>query len=89
MLMEWGTEPDPHSTLGSGNRLSGHEFLDAVFPEDPGTHLLWDGREADRELAKLLRLEAPGLAKGEVGCSVKAFRGLPFRLSRALAFPQR
>jgi len=78
MLMEWGTEPDPHSTLGSGNRLSGHEFLDAVFPEDPGTHLLWDGREADRELAKLLRLEAPGLAKGEVGCSVKAFRGASF-----------
>jgi hypothetical protein len=78
MLMGWGTEPDPHSTLGPGNRLSGHEFLDAVFPEDPGTHLLWDGREADRELAKLLRLEAPGLAKGDVGVRSRPSEGFLF-----------
>ena len=60
--MRRDTEPDPDSPLGPGDRMSLHQFLDAVLPKDPGVHPLRDSRGGDRELAHLLRLEAPGLA---------------------------
>ena len=65
--MGWCSEPDPDSPLGPGNSLSWHQFLDAVLPEDPGAHRLRDGWGADRELAQLLRLQAPGLPQGDAG----------------------
>ena len=61
MLMGWGPEPDPDGLFGPGNGVGMNQFLDAVFPQDPGTHLPWDGRGGDRELAQLLGLQAPGL----------------------------
>jgi hypothetical protein len=65
MLVWWGTEPDPDRTPRPCNRVSLHEFLDAVLPHDPTTHWLRDCRGADRELAQLLRLQASGLPLGD------------------------
>jgi hypothetical protein len=65
MLIGWRSKPDPDSPLGPGDSLSCHQFLDTVLPKDPGTHPLRDGRGGDRELAHLLRLQAPGLAQGD------------------------
>jgi len=61
MLMGWRTKPDPDSPFGPGDGLSWHQFLDAVLPKDPRLHPRRDGWGADRELAHLLRLQAPGL----------------------------
>jgi len=59
--MGWGSEPDPDGPLGPCDSLGWHQFLDAVLPDDPGAHPLRDGWGADRELAELLRLQAPRL----------------------------
>jgi hypothetical protein len=52
MLVGRCSEPDPDGPLGPGNRVGLHEFLDAVLPEDPGSHARRDGRGADRELTR-------------------------------------
>jgi hypothetical protein len=61
MLVGRCPEPDLDSPLGPGRRLSWHKLFDAVFPHDPTAHPLRDGWGADRQLAQLLRLQAPGL----------------------------
>jgi hypothetical protein len=65
VLMRWGSEPHPDSPFGPGDSLSWHEFLDPVLPDDPSAHPRRADRGADRELAQLLRLEAPWLPKGD------------------------
>ena len=65
ILMGRRSEPDPDSPLGPSNGVTLHQFLDAVFPQDPGVHRMWGGRGGDRELPQLLRLEAAGLTLGE------------------------
>jgi hypothetical protein len=37
-----------------------HQFLNAVFPQDPGIHGMWDGWGGHRHLSHLFRLEAAG-----------------------------
>jgi hypothetical protein len=61
VLVRWCSEPDPDGTFGPCDRVGTHQFLNAVLPQDPGVHPLWDCRRAHRELAHLLRLQAPGL----------------------------
>ena len=36
MLLGWCSKPDPDGPFGPGNRVGLHQFLDAVFPDDPG-----------------------------------------------------
>jgi len=67
MLVGWGTETDSHSAFGPGESMPQHQLLDTVLPYDPGGHLSRNGRCADRELAQLFRLQAPGLAQGDAG----------------------
>ena len=65
MLVGRGSESNSDSALGPASGHGLHQLFDAVLPEDPGVHALRDSGRADGQLAKLFRLQAPGLAKRE------------------------
>ena len=58
MLVRRCPEPAPAGPLGPGNRVTLHQLLHAVLPEDPGVHSLWGARCGHRELAQLLWCQA-------------------------------
>ena len=65
VLVRRRSEPDLDGTFGPANCIGLDEFLDTVLPQDPGMHLLRDGRGGDAEMPHLLWLEAAGLSLGE------------------------
>ena len=74
MLVGWSAETNPNRALGPGTGLGWQQVLDAVLPEDPCVHALWDGRGAHGQLPQLFRLKAPRLTQGEAGTFGHFFR---------------
>src|SRR5665647_2100536 len=61
VLVRRGTEPELDGAFGPGDRETRHQLFHAVFPQDPSADARRDSWGADRELAQLLGLQAPGL----------------------------
>ena len=66
-LMEVAGDPEPHTDgpLRPRHRDTIDELLDPVLPDDPHADLLRSCGGRHREVAKLLRLQAPGLTLGK------------------------
>ena len=65
VLVGWDSELDQDGAFCPGDRVALHQLLDAVFPQHPGLHPLWDGGGAYGLRSHLLRQQAPGLTLGE------------------------